>query len=79
MPIVNLPDAKSNLSRLVDAAESGAEAEIIIARNGKPAAKLAAVGPPRQGRRLGAAKGKLKVPTTSTRIMPWSPGCSPAA
>lgn len=40
MPIVNMLDAKSSLSRLVEAVESGAETEIIIARNGKPAAKL---------------------------------------
>lgn len=43
MPIVNMLDAKTNLSKLVDAVESGAEREVIIARNGKPAAKLVAV------------------------------------
>ncbi len=55
-------EAKSNLSRLVDAVESGAEAEIVIARNGRPAARLVAIGASRQGRRLGVAKGKFKVP-----------------
>jgi len=40
MTTVNMLDAKSNLSRLVEAIESGAEREIIIARNGKPAARL---------------------------------------
>ncbi len=34
MSIVNMLDAKSNLSRLVEAVESGAESEIVIARNG---------------------------------------------
>ena len=43
MPVVNMLDAKTNLSKLVDAVESGAEQEVIIARNGKPAAKLVAV------------------------------------
>jgi prevent-host-death family protein len=43
MPIVNMLNAKTNLSKLVDAVESGAEREVIIARNGKPAAKLVAV------------------------------------
>ena len=62
MTIVNMLEAKSNLSRLVDAVESGAEAEIVIARNGRPAARLVAVRPSRQGRRLGVAKGKFKVP-----------------
>lgn len=44
MPVVNMLDAKTNLSKLVEAVESGAEQEVIIARNGKPAAKLVAVG-----------------------------------
>ena len=42
MPVVNMLEAKSNLSRLVEAVESGVETEIIIARNGRPAAKLVA-------------------------------------
>src|SRR6516162_3287258 len=41
MPVVNMLEAKSSLSRLVEAVESGAETEIIIARNGRPAARLA--------------------------------------
>lgn len=45
MPIVNMLDAKTNLSKLVEAVESGAEKEIIIARNGKPAARIVAVAP----------------------------------
>ncbi|MCB1993661.1 MAG: type II toxin-antitoxin system prevent-host-death family antitoxin, partial [Geminicoccaceae bacterium] len=37
-------EAKTQLSKLVEAVESGAEAEIVIARNGKPAAKLVPIG-----------------------------------
>lgn len=62
MPIVNMLDAKSNLSRLVDAVESGAETEIVIARNGRPAARLVALAPARTGKRIGAAKGKFVAP-----------------
>ena len=40
MPTVNMLEAKTNLSRLVESVESGAETEIVIARNGKPAARL---------------------------------------
>jgi len=43
MRVVNLSDAMTNLSNLVDAIESGRETEIVITRNGKPAAKLIAV------------------------------------
>ena len=46
---VNMLEAKNSLSRLVEAVESGAETEIIIARNGKPAARLVAVNPAAAG------------------------------
>jgi prevent-host-death family protein len=61
MSVVNMLDAKSNLSRLVEAVESGAESEIVIARNGKPAAKLVPVTT-RVGQRIGVAKGAFKAP-----------------
>jgi prevent-host-death family protein len=64
MPIVNMLEAKSSLSRLVEAVESGAETEIIIARNGRPAAKLVAIQPLQTGKRIGIAKGKFVVPDT---------------
>jgi prevent-host-death family protein len=41
---VNMHDAKTNLSKLVEAAENGET--IIIARNGKPAALLVAATTP---------------------------------
>jgi prevent-host-death family protein len=64
MPVVNMLDAKTNLSKLVEAVESGAEKEVIIARNGKPAAKLVAVNdqrPPRE--RMGFLEGKYRAIT----------------
>jgi prevent-host-death family protein len=64
MPVVNMLEAKSSLSRLVEAVETGAEAEIIIARNGRPAAKLVAIKPLSSGKRIGVAKGKFVVPDT---------------
>jgi len=56
MTTVNMLEAKSNLSRLVEAVESGAEREIIIARNGKPAAMLVPIRVRPTGPRIGAAK-----------------------
>ena len=64
VPIVNMLEAKSSLSRLVEAVETGAETEIIIARNGRPAATLVAIRPPQTGKRIGIAKGKFVVPDT---------------
>ncbi|HYF23804.1 MAG TPA: type II toxin-antitoxin system prevent-host-death family antitoxin [Caulobacteraceae bacterium] len=60
MTQVNVYEAKTHLSRLLDAVESGAEREVIIARNGKPVAKLV----PAQARplRFGAAKGEFEIP-----------------
>ena len=43
MLTVNMHDAKSQLSKLVEALESGSQEEVIIARNGKPAARLVPV------------------------------------
>ena len=57
---VNIHHAKTNLSKLIAAAESGEE--VIIARNGKPAVKLVLVAPPvRKSRKdmLGAGIGKI--------------------
>jgi prevent-host-death family protein len=62
MTAVNMLEAKSSLSRLVEAVESGSAAEIVIARNGRPAARLVAIQAAKTGRRIGVAKGKFKVP-----------------
>jgi prevent-host-death family protein len=62
MSTVNMLEAKSNLSRLVEAVEQGIEPEIIIARNGKPAAKLVPMVVVANKLRIGVAKGKFKVP-----------------
>lgn len=59
---VNMLQAKSTLSRLVDTIERGDEREIIIARDGKPAARLVPLSKPRIGKRLGIAKGVFVVP-----------------
>ena len=62
MNAVNMLEAKSSLSRLVDAVESGAQAEIVIARNGRPAAKLVAISARPASARIGIAKGLFDVP-----------------
>ncbi len=63
MHTVNMLEAKTNLSKLVEAVESGAESEIVIARNGKPAARLVPVQPPQDvSKRIGIAKGLFEVP-----------------
>lgn len=62
MATINMFEAKSNLSRLVDDIEQGREREIIIARNGKPAARLVAMDAAPAPLRIGVAKGRFEVP-----------------
>jgi antitoxin (DNA-binding transcriptional repressor) of toxin-antitoxin stability system len=60
---VNMHEAKSTLSRLVQAIELGSELEIIIARNGRPVARLLPMEAARSTQhRIGVAKGLFKVP-----------------
>jgi prevent-host-death family protein len=60
MKQVNIHQAKTELSKLVERAESGEE--IVIARAGKPAAKLVPLTRVRGRRRLGLLDGKFKIP-----------------
>jgi len=62
MHAINMLEAKSTLSRLVQQVEQGHEREIIISRNGRPAAKLVALDYTPSAQRLGLAKGKFTVP-----------------
>lgn len=64
MSVINMLEAKTKLSKLVEAVESGSEAEIIIARNGKPAAKLVPIGKSAdRSRRLGLLEGQFPAPS----------------
>ncbi|HQR89550.1 MAG: prevent-host-death protein [Caulobacter sp. 12-67-6] len=63
MLIVNMHDAKSQLSKLVDAVESGETDEVVIARNGRPAARLVPMTLARRTPvRIGIAKGLFAAP-----------------
>jgi antitoxin (DNA-binding transcriptional repressor) of toxin-antitoxin stability system len=62
--LINMLDAKTSLSRLVQALEDGAASEFIIARNGRPAARLVPLKPKDSDRqrRIGVAMGRFVVP-----------------
>ena len=62
----NIYAAKTHLSNLIDQAAAGTE--IIIARAGRPVAKLVSLGGRKH--RLGALKGKLKVPSDFDAPLP---------
>jgi prevent-host-death family protein len=59
MSVINIFEAKTNLSKLVARAEQGEE--IIIARNGKPAARLTQLQPAKKPIVFGLLKGKIHV------------------
>lgn len=59
MHIVNIHDAKTHFSKLIDAVMKGEE--IIIAKAGKPAAKLIPITLIKPKRTPGALKGKIKI------------------
>lgn len=62
MTTVNIHDAKTHLSRLVERAASGET--VVIAKAGKPVAKLVPLEQPKvdTSRRLGGLQGQLTIP-----------------
>lgn len=59
--MMNILEAKTSLSKLVASVESGEVKEVIIARNGKPAARLVPLEVPKPVR-LGLYEGQYKAP-----------------
>lgn len=59
MPMANIHEAKSQLSKLIEMAARGEE--VIIARGGKPVARLVPYRPCTQPREGGQWKGRVKM------------------
>jgi prevent-host-death family protein len=57
--IVNIHEAKTHLSRLVDEVATGKE--VIIARAGKPIARLVPMAAAVKKKKLGLLKGKIRI------------------
>jgi prevent-host-death family protein len=69
VPTVNIHAAKTHLSRLVDEVSAGAE--IIIAKAGKPMARLVPLaGGNAKKRRLGRLAGRAKIPRNFDAPLP---------
>ena len=58
--VINIHEAKTHLSKIVDDVAAGAE--VIIAKAGKPMARLSPINSPARRKKLGLLKGKIKVP-----------------
>ena len=59
MGTVNIHEAKTNLSRLIERVEAGQK--ILIARAGKPVAMLVPIAAERKRRRLGLCAGQVEI------------------
>jgi prevent-host-death family protein len=68
MNIVNIHEAKTHLSRLVEGAAKGES--FIIAKAGKPMVKVIAIDAPveKKVQRLGFMKGKISIPDNFDRM-----------
>lgn len=68
METVNIHAAKTHLSRLVDRVAAGAE--IVIAKAGRPVARLVPFEPAPRTKRLGLLKGRVHVPADFNAPLP---------
>ncbi len=59
MTVVNIYDAKTRLSKLVEEAAAGND--VVIARGGKPVARLTRLSPSKRKLKFGVLKGKIKI------------------
>lgn len=59
MHIFNIHEAKTQFSKLIESAINGEET--IIAKSGKPVAKLVPISSEKPKRQLGVLKGKIKI------------------
>jgi prevent-host-death family protein len=68
MKTVNIHEAKTHLSKLIEAASKGES--FVIAKAGKPVVKVTALGAPigAQVRRLGFLAGQISVPDDFDRM-----------
>ncbi len=68
MKTVNIHEAKTHLSRYVEEAAQGKE--IIIAKAGKPVARLVPLAPANAKRKLGLLNGKARIPDDFNAPLP---------
>lgn len=66
MKTVNMHEAKTHLSRLVEEAAQGVP--FVIARAGRPLVKVTALDPPPAPARTGFLKGQIEIPADFDRM-----------
>jgi prevent-host-death family protein len=68
METVNVHEAKTHFSRLLDKAQDGQE--FVIAKAGRPVARLGPLARRGRKRRLGLLDGKFRIPDDFNRPLP---------
>jgi prevent-host-death family protein len=68
MPKVDIHDAKTHFSRYVEEAAQGKE--IVIAKAGKPVARIAPLAAAKAPRKLGLLDGKARIPDDFNAPLP---------
>ena len=71
MRTVNVHEAKTQFSRLIDAAHAGET--ILVAKDGKPWARLVPLEPAQPRRQPGVLRGLLQLPSTEELLAPLPP------
>ena len=66
--VINIHQAKTHLSRIVE--EVAAGKEVILAKGGRPMARLVPLLPPLKPKKLGTLKGKIRVPANFNEPLP---------
>ena len=65
---VNVHDAKTHLSRILE--EVAAGAEVVIAKAGKPVARLVPFAPAARPKQLGLLRGRIRIPADFNAPLP---------
>jgi prevent-host-death family protein len=68
METVNIYDAKTRLSQLVDRAASGED--VVVCRNGKPLVRITRLEASKRQVKFGVLKGKLTIPADFDAPLP---------
>lgn len=66
MATVNIHEAKTHLSKLIDKASKGES--FVIAKAGRPVVKVTAIDAPKAAKRLGFLAGEISVPEDFDRM-----------
>jgi prevent-host-death family protein len=68
METLNIYDAKTRFSQLVDKAASGED--VVVSRNGKPLVRITRLEVPKRRIKFGLLKGKLNIPADFDSPLP---------